>query len=209
MIFKKKNSNFNENPDAEEGAQDDATENLNVEGQEPTTDFVEGLEDALENAEEEKKQPEVDPVKELEKALQDEKDRVLRLYAELDNVRRRASRELLEERKYSGMEIIRAILPVMDNLQRALDAAAKTSEGDPLFEGVQMIYQQMTEALKKNHCTRVEAMDKPFDPNFHEAISQMPNPDVDENTVIYVTQEGYLLHDRVVRPAQVVVSKKP
>ncbi len=208
MIFKKKNSNLNESADAEQAAQDEAVETQNEENQEPTPDFVEGLEEAQENTEEEK-QPEVDPVKELETALQEEKDRVLRLYAELDNVRRRASRELLEERKYSGMEIIRAILPVMDNLQRALDSAAKTNEGDPLFEGVQMIYQQMTEVLKKNHCTRVEALDQPFDPNFHEAISQMPNPDVDENTVIYVTQEGYLLHDRVVRPAQVVVSKKP
>jgi len=97
----------------------------------------------------------------------------------------------------------------MDNLQRALEAAAQNSEGDPLFEGVKMIYQQMTDVLNKNHCTRIEALNQPFDPNFHEAISQMPNPDVDENTVIYVTQEGYLLHDRVVRPTQVVVSKKP
>jgi len=208
MIFKKKNSNMNETTDAEQTACDEMNETPDTENQEPVTDSVEGLEEALENAEKEE-QPEMDPVKVLEKALQDEKDRVLRLYAELDNVRRRASRELLDERQYSGMEIIRAILPVMDNLQRALEAAAQNSEGDPLFEGVKMIYQQMTDVLNKNHCTRIEALNQPFDPNFHEAISQMPNPDVDENTVIYVTQEGYLLHDRVVRPTQVVVSKKP
>lgn len=204
MIFKKKTS-------PEDAPQTDApeqNEELAEEVQNAVDEtVVEGLEDAVSEEE-----TAADPVVELQKALEEEKERSLRLYAELDNVRRRASRELLEERKYSGMEVIRAILPVMDNLQRAIEAAtAASAEGtnDALLEGVRMIYQQMTDSLAKNHCTRIEAQDQQFDPNFHEAISQMPNADVPENTILFVTQEGYLLHDRVVRPTQVVVSKKP
>lgn len=204
MIFKKKTS-------PEDAPQTDApeqNEELTEEVQNTADEtVVEGLEDIVSEEE-----TAADPVAELQKALEEEKERSLRLYAELDNVRRRASRELLEERKYSGMEVIRALLPVMDNLQRAIEAAsAASAEGtnDALLEGVRMIYQQMTDSLAKNHCTRIEAQDQQFDPNFHEAISQMPNADVPENTVLFVAQDGYLLHDRVVRPTQVVVSKKP
>ncbi len=201
MIFKKKTS-------PEDAPQTDAPEQNEelAEEVQNTVDetVVEGLEDAVSEEE-----TAADPVAELQKALEEEKERSLRLYAELDNVRRRASRELLEERKYSGMEVIRAILPVMDNLQRAIEAASAEGTNDALLEGVRMIYQQMTDSLTKNHCTRIEAQDQQFDPNFHEAISQMPNADVPENTILFVTQEGYLLHDRVVRPTQVVVSKKP
>lgn len=204
MIFKKKTS-------PEETPQSDVSEQNDEQAEEVQNAVdeavVDGLEEAVADAE-----TAADPVAELQQALEEEKERSLRLYAELDNVRRRASRELLEERKYSGMEVIRSILPVMDNLQRAIEAAsAGTADGanDSFLEGVRMIYQQMTDALAKNHCTRIEAQDKPFDPNFHEAISQMPNADVPENSVLFVAQDGYLLHDRVVRPTQVVVSKKP
>jgi len=203
MIFKKKTS-------PEETPQSDVSEQNDEQAEEVQNAVdeavVDGLEEAVADAE-----TAADPVAELQKALEEEKERSLRLYAELDNVRRRASRELLEERKYSGMEVIRALLPVMDNLQRAIEAASAAAEGtnDALLEGVRMIYQQMTDSLAKNHCTRIDAQDQQFDPNFHEAISQMPNADVPENTVLFVAQEGYLLHDRVVRPTQVVVSKKP
>lgn len=145
-------------------------------------------------------------VAELEAALQDEKDRALRCYAELENVRRRSSRELADERKYSGMEVIRDLLPVMDNLQRAIEAAEKQNAGDPLLAGVRMVFQQFESALDKNHCKRIEALNQPFDPNFHQAISRMPSDDHPENTILIVASEGYTLCDRVVRPSQVIVS---
>ena len=189
----------------------DNTEEDELEQQDPEVDTskVDGLEDALKENEPKEDDAPKDPVKELEKALADEKERTLRLYAELDNTRRRAAREIVEERKYSGMDVIRAILPVMDNLQRAIEAATQQNADDPLLEGVKMIYQQLTDALKQNNCTRIEALNQPFDPNFHQAISQMPSADVPENTCIVVAQEGYMLFDRVVRASQVVVSKKP
>ena len=71
-----------------------------------------------------------------------------------------------------------------------------------------MVYQQMIDALKQNNCTKIEALNQPFDPNFHQAITQMPSVELAENTVMIVTQDGYILNDRVVRPSQVVVSKK-
>lgn len=222
MIFKKKNTEkenqtANAGTDAEmnadqapemnaeqenEAVQENAADASNAENaaDEP---IVEGLEEAVEQEEK------ADREAELQKALADEKDRSLRLFAELDNVRRRAARELVEERKYSGMEVIRAILPVMDNLQRAIEAASQQSENDALLEGVKMVYQQMTDALKQQNCTKIEALNQPFDPNFHQAISQMPNEEMEANTVMFVSQEGYVLHDRVVRPSQVVVSRKP
>ncbi|MDO4858570.1 MAG: nucleotide exchange factor GrpE [Thermoguttaceae bacterium] len=205
MFFKNKNN--------EEIYEDlgDNTEDDELEQQTPEVDTskVEGLEDALKGDEPKDEDVPKDPVKELEKALAEEKERTLRLYAELDNTRRRAAREMVEERKYSGMDVIRAILPVMDNLQRAIDAASQQNADDPLLEGVKMIYQQLTDALKQNNCTRIEALNQPFDPKFHQAISQMPSADVPENTCIVVAQEGYMLFDRVVRASQVVVSKKP
>lgn len=205
MFFKNKNN--------EEIYEDlgDNTEDDELEQQTPEVDTskVEGLEEALKGDEPKVEDVPKDPVKELEKALAEEKERTLRLYAELDNTRRRAAREMVEERKYSGMDVIRAILPVMDNLQRAIDAASQQNADDPLLEGVKMIYQQLTDALKQNNCTRIEALNQPFDPKFHQAISQMPSADVPENTCIVVAQEGYMLFDRVVRASQVVVSKKP
>ena len=205
MFFKNKNN--------EEIYEDlgDNMEDDELEQQTPEVDTskVEGLEDALKGDEPKDEDVPKAPVKELQKALAEEKERTLRLYAELDNTRRRAAREMVEERKYSGMDVIRAILPVMDNLQRAIDAASQQNADDPLLEGVKMIYQQLTDALKQNNCTRLEALNQPSDPKFHQAISQMPSADVPENTCIVVAQEGYMLFDRVVRASQVVVSKKP
>ena len=149
----------------------------------------------------------LEKIAKLEKELGDSKDRTLRFQAELDNVRRRSSRELEEAFRYSGMDVIRDILPVMDNLQRAIEAAEKQSADDPLLAGVRMVYQQLETALEHNRCKKIQALHEPFDPNFHQAISQMPSEEFPEGTVLIVAQEGYTLEDRVVRPSQVVVSK--
>ncbi|MDO4550051.1 MAG: nucleotide exchange factor GrpE [Planctomycetia bacterium] len=146
-------------------------------------------------------------LEELEKALQNEKDRCLRVMAELENYRRRAARELEEERKYRAMDVIREILPVMDNLGRAVEAAEKQNPDDPLLEGVKMVWQQFEHALENQKCTRIEALNQPFDPNLHQAIQQFESDEVPPNTIIHVAQDGFLLEDRVVRPAQVIVSK--
>lgn len=150
----------------------------------------------------------MEKIKKLEAEVVQEHERTLRFAAELDNLRRRSAREQADLLRYSGLEVIRSILPVMDNLQRAIAAAEQQNADDPLLEGVRMVYQQLSAALEKNNCQKIHAEHEPFDPKFHEAISQMPSDEFPENTVLIVTQDGYMLADRVIRPSQVIVSKK-
>lgn len=176
--------------------------------EQPAVDMGDFMEDSPETAENmAEENPALVEIKRLEQELSEERNRALRFRAELENVRRRASRELEEEHRYSGMDVIRDILPVMDNLQRAMEMAEKQNADDPLLAGVQMIFQQLETALERNHCKRIEALHQPFDPNFHQAISQMPSEEFPDNTVLIVAQDGYMLSDRVVRPSQVVVVK--
>jgi molecular chaperone GrpE len=138
--------------------------------------------------------------------LEDASDRVLRAQAELDNYRKRARREMEDERRYATLPLLRDLLPVLDNIQRAIAAAEKSPNGGSLLDGVKMIAQTLLSALARHDCTQIEALHQPFDPAFHQAISQQPSDDYPPNTVVLVAQDGYMLHDRVVRPAQVIVS---
>jgi molecular chaperone GrpE len=95
---------------------------------------------------------------------------------------------------------------VLDNIQRAIAAAEKSPSGNGLLDGVRLVAQSLETVLARHDCRRVDALGKPFDPAFHEAISQQPSADHPPGTVIMVVQDGYVLHDRVVRPAQVIVS---
>jgi molecular chaperone GrpE len=141
--------------------------------------------------------------------LSEARDKMLRAQAELDNYRKRARRELEDERRYAEIELIKDLLPALDNISRAVDAAEKKADAVSLLEGFKMVRQQLGSVLDKHHCKVIEAEGKPFDPAYHEAVMQQPSPDKPENTVTMVVQTGYQLHDRVVRPAQVIVSKKP
>jgi molecular chaperone GrpE len=134
------------------------------------------------------------------------KDRELRVHAELDNYRKRAARELDERLRYANLGLLRDILPVIDNVDRAIEAADKNADAAALLEGFKMVSQQLGEVLQRHHCTRIEALNTPFDPNVHHAVMQQPSEEHPANTVLMVTQNGYQLHDRVVRPSQVIVS---
>jgi molecular chaperone GrpE len=135
------------------------------------------------------------------------KDRELRAHAELDNYRKRAARELDERLRYANLGLLRDLLPVLDNADRAIEAGEKNADAGALLEGFKMVSQQLNEVLKSHHCTRIEALNAPFDPNIHHAVMQQPSDEHPANTVLMVTQNGYQLHDRVVRPSQVIVSK--
>lgn len=168
--------------------------------------------DAFDDAEEPVQEAE-DELSALKKELAEAKDKTLRTFAELENFRKRSARTLQEELKYANMSIIRDMLPVMDNLLRAIEAAEKqdqagelTEQGRALLDGVKMVVEQFNTVLGKHNCTPIEAVNQPFDPNFHQAITQMPSADAAPNTVLMETQKGYVLHDRVVRPSQVIVS---
>jgi molecular chaperone GrpE len=133
-------------------------------------------------------------------------DRSLRLQAEMQNLRNRTSREIAEERKYAALPVMRELLPVLDNIGRAIEAAEKAGEAENLLAGFRLVRQQIETILARHHCEPISPEGELFDPHFHEAILQQPSADVPKDHVIMVTQTGYKLHDRVARPAQVIVS---
>ena len=146
-----------------------------------------------------------DPVAELAAA----NDRLLRMHAEMQNLRNRTSREIADERRYAALPILRDLLPVLDNINRAIEAAEKANEAEKLLEGFRLVRQQLLTTLANHGAEPIEALGQAFDPNFHQAILHQPSNDVPADTVTMVTQQGYKLHDRVVRPTQVIVSSGP
>ncbi len=136
-------------------------------------------------------------------------DRFLRACAELENYKKRAQRQMDDHRKFSNTELIKDLLPVVDNLERAVAAFRENRQTTEacMAEGVEMTLQEIQNILKKHNVTPVESQGKPFDPNYHEAVMQEPSDAHPENTVVNELQKGYLLHDRLIRPAMVVVSK--
>lgn len=139
--------------------------------------------------------------------LEAAKDRVLRSQAELENYRKRAAREIEDNRRYANLPLISDLLPVVDNIERAIAAAEKSNDVAGLLEGVKLVHKQLEDALAKHHALRIPALHQPFDPHLHHAILQQPSDEFPPNTVTTVTQPGFQLHDRVVRPSQVIVSK--
>jgi molecular chaperone GrpE len=137
------------------------------------------------------------------------RDRFLRAQAELENYRRRTQRELAEERRYAALPIVRDLLPVIDNFQRALDAARNSERAADLIEGLEMVIRQLEETLSRHGTTPIAADGEPFDPNLHEAVQQRPSADRPPMTVLQELERGYVLHDRVVRPSKVIVSTAP
>lgn len=145
----------------------------------------------------------------LEQAVQDRDaahERWLRAQAELENFRKRMHREQEEERKYREINLVRDLLPGLDNLRRAVEAATATGQSGELVEGVQLVLRQFEEVLASHKAVEIEAAGLPFDPNRHEALQQIPTSEHPPLTVLQEVQKGYTLHDRVVRPAQVIVS---
>jgi len=141
--------------------------------------------------------------------LRQANDRVLRLQAELDNVRKRTSRELMEQQRYAALPLIRDLLPVLDNINRAIEAAEKAHDASGLLDGFNLVQQQLKTVLQQHDCAEIDALHEPFDPHRHEAISQQGDPEHPPGTILHVAQAGYQLHGRVVRPSQVVVSAAP
>lgn len=145
---------------------------------------------------------------ELTEQLASEKDRVLRLSAEFENLKKRKQRELDDFKKFANEMIFKSLLTVVDNLERAISAAEENSADDSLLEGVKLTHKDILKIFETFHVKPVEAQNQPFDPNFHQAVTQEETDDFPDNTVTTVLQKGYLLHDRLIRPAMVVVSKK-
>lgn len=138
--------------------------------------------------------------------VSEKQEQYLRVMAEFENFKKRVQKESIESRRYANEELIKAILPVVDNLERALEHVDDDSTDDPLIEGVRMVQKQFLEVLGKFGVSPVEALGEPFDPNFHEAMMQVATDDSPPNTVVTEIAKGYVLNDRLVRPAMVGVS---
>ncbi len=149
---------------------------------------------------------ETDVQEQLRTELDAANDRALRSRAELENYRKRAARELTDAHRYADLPLMRDLLPVLDNIDRAIEAAEKTHDTADLLEGVKIVAEQFEGVLKRHHCVRIETLNEPFDPHLHEAISQQPSDEHPPGTVVLVTQTGFQLYDRVVRPSRVIVS---
>jgi molecular chaperone GrpE len=134
------------------------------------------------------------------------KDKFLRSRADFDNYQKRTSRELAQERRFAHAGLALDLLPVLDNFDRATEAAKQAGETGPLVQGVAMVRAQILDLLRRHGITPIEAAGKSFDPNLHEAVMQKPTAEVPPNTVVGVLEQGFLIHDRVLRPAKVIVS---
>jgi molecular chaperone GrpE len=157
-----------------------------------------------------------DPVKELERKLEakekeaaDNYDRLLRVSAEFENYKKRTKREFDDFKKYAIESLVSALLPAVDNLQRAVSSYADNRQKkDPLSEGVSLTLVDILKVLEKFNITPIESLGQPFNPNFHEAMMQEHSDTHPDNTVIQELQRGYRIYDRLLRPSLVVVSKK-
>jgi len=152
---------------------------------------------------------------ELSALLEDARDKAdehwnqcMHLQADIENLRKRAERDLANARKFALERFSQELLPVRDSLEMGLSAFAEdNAHQDKLSEGVKLTLQMLTSALEKFGITEVDPLGEPFNPEFHQAMSMQERDDVAPNTVVTVVQKGYLLHDRLIRPAMVIVSK--
>ncbi len=149
-----------------------------------------------------------DVVAQLHEDVAAAKDLALRAQADAQNVKRRAEQDVEKARKFALEQFTRELLPVVDNLERALEAASGDDEVvKPIAEGVELTLKSFLDALSKCNIEQVDPQGEPFDPNLHQAMSMVENDEVEPNSVIAVMQKGYTLNGRLVRPAMVMVSK--
>jgi len=178
-------------------------------------DSVETASDINDSKKEKKKKTE-DPVEEIKMELETTKqeaketyDRFLRVSAEFENYKKRSSREMDDFRKFANESLIKELLPVVDNLERAIDSSDEDKGANhSIVEGVHMTHKEMLKVFDTFNVKPIDALGKPFDPGFHQAVMQEETENDTGNTVLKEFQKGYLLHDRLLRPAMVVVSKQ-
>ncbi|MBP2559771.1 molecular chaperone GrpE [Neorhizobium galegae] len=171
------------------------------------------LEDAANQKNAEAPAAEPDPLELLKAENNELRDRFLRLAAEMDNLRRRTEREIKDAKSYAAAGFARDMLAVSDNLRRALDAvptemrATADASLTTLLEGVEMTERSMLSALERHGVKKIDPEGQKFDPNFHQAMFEIPNSAVPNNTVVQVVQAGFTIGERVLRPAMVGVAK--
>jgi len=173
-----------------------------------STEEVTEADDTVEAAEPEVQAEDIPPEEgfadALEAQLKEKNDRILRLQADFENFRRRTAKEKEELAAVITQNMLGDLLPLLDNFERAM--AVEQTDGEAFRKGVEMIFTQLKEVLDKNGLEHIEAEGQPFDPNVHQAVMRVENPDVSDGTVTQVLQKGYRAKGRVIRPAMVQVA---
>jgi len=150
-----------------------------------------------------------DPVEECRRELADKNDRLLRALAEAENIRRRAQRDREESVRFAAEAVVRDLIPILDNLDRAIDAAKAAAQTGAIVDGVELIRREFLKVLDRHGVARYSAVGQRFDPNRHEAIARVVSADTEPGIVVNEIAPGYLLRGRVIRPAQVAVAGAP
>lgn len=150
---------------------------------------------------------EQDEVEQLKEQIDEEKNKYLRLLADYDNFRRRATLDKEALQKYQSQNVLTNLIPVLDNFSRAIAVEAKSDEARTMMEGMDMIYRSLVDALKSEGLVEIEALDQEFDPNYHQAIMTGNEEDKPSGVVLEEMQKGYILKDRVLRPSMVKVNE--
>ena len=169
----------------------DSDENVDNEQEELTEGGVEALRKEMEELKQEKE------------AAQ---ERMLRIQAEFDNFKKRTQKERQNERKYKSQDLVNELLPVLDNFERALEVEV-VEEAKSIVEGISMVYRQLKDALESENVEVIDTVGEEFDPNLHHAVMQVEEEESESNIVLEELQKGYILNDRVIRPAMVKVNQ--
>ena len=148
-------------------------------------------------------------IQDLERQLAEQKDRMLRAVAEADNVRRRTQRDAEDRVRYANEALVRELLPILDNFDRALASGRTAAGADSVLAGVELIQRELLRVLERAGVSRYSAIGQAFDPTRHEAIARVVSEDAAPNTVVSEIAPGYMLHGRVLRPAMVAVAAAP
>ncbi len=175
-------------------------------------DDIESLEAEQDRIEEEDAAAEVDELEQMRAERDEMKDRFMRALADAENTRKRGERDRLEAAQYGGSKLARDMLPVYDNLKRALETVTdeQRAVSGPLIEGIELTMRELLHVFEKHGIVRIAPnVGDRFDPNFHESMFEAPLPDTKSGDIIQVSAEGFMLHDRLLRPAQVGVSSTP
>ncbi|MFH1349786.1 MAG: nucleotide exchange factor GrpE [Pseudomonadota bacterium] len=189
VVIKTKDSQ----PESELEKQEELTEKINESGEKPLEEMTQG--------------ELIGKVKEVQRESGKNYDLYLRSQAEIENIKRRGKREKEDWIKYANETLIKEILPVIDNLEKAISHSDNENALHALREGIELTLKGLKDTLSKSGLEEVKALGEPFDPNFHEAVSEQGDANVKPGIILHELQRGYILNKRLIRPAMVVVSK--
>jgi molecular chaperone GrpE len=187
-------------------AQEEAVDTLQNESPEADVEVVDAEDVTIEEASEVADESE-QKIAELQAKLDETENKMLRAQADFDNFRRRSRLDQEAAQKYRAQSLVTEIIPALDNFERALQIEADNDQTKSLLQGVNMVYNQLVQALQSEGVEAIKSVGEQFDPHLHQAVMQVEDENFDSNTVIEELQKGYTLKDRVIRPSMVKVNQ--